>query len=205
MGTLTARQTAVPQLGGQLGGVGAQEETAGNATTDAELVRRMATGDQLALAVLYERHASAVMKSVIAILGPTAQAQDVLQDLFMEAWRAAGQYDSKRGAVVAWLKVRARSRALDKLRAARRHVQLELKDDESAPAPSSERRAASMNLFEALEGVSEQEREVLILGYCEGLTCGEMAEELGIPVGTVKSRTRTAIAKLRAFWEGQPQ
>lgn len=173
--------------------------------SDAELVQLMSTGDTAALAVLYERYAAGIMKTVVAILGESSQSQDVLQDVFMEAWRVAEQYDERRGTVAAWLKLRARSRALDKVRAGKRFLDVESSEDETAPAPSSERRAARMNLFEALEAVSLEEREVLVLGYCEGFTCSEMAEELGIPIGTVKSRTRTAIAKLRAYWERPTQ
>jgi RNA polymerase sigma-70 factor (ECF subfamily) len=168
---------------------------------DEQLVERMARGDQSALGLLYERHAADVLRVCKSLLRNEAQAADLVQDVFLEAWRRADQYDELRGTVRAWLMVRTRSRALDRLRSQATKREVALSDTSRGKMGSTEPEVNQMHLPKAFERVSEEERAVLMLGYFEGLTCAEMSERLQIPVGTVKSRTRTAISKLRDFFE----
>ncbi|HET7539063.1 MAG TPA: sigma-70 family RNA polymerase sigma factor [Polyangiaceae bacterium] len=169
--------------------------------SDPELLAGMARGDRAALAELYERHAPGLCALARQILGQRAEAEDILHDVFLEVWRHAADYSEARGSVWAWLAVRTRSRALDRRRSAplKRRVELEaleasLCDARQGPASDGVR------VREALRRMSEPERQVLLLGYFEGLTSAEIAARFQIPVGTVKSRTRSALAKLRSWF-----
>ncbi len=173
---------------------------------DATLVERMARGDRAALAELYTRHAPRLMSLLIRLLGQPPEAQDVLHDVFLEAWRRAADYSPERGSVSAWLSLRTRSRALDRLRAAPRtraatfseELLSTLLDPNSDPARTSDHG----RLLQVLQKLAREEQEVLVLGYFEGLSSSEIANRLNIPVGTVKSRTRTALEKLRLQMSG---
>lgn len=165
--------------------------------SDEILVQRMARGDRSALGILYERYAADVHRVTVALLRDRASASDLVHDVFLEVWRCSAQYEPSRGAVKSWVMVRARSRALDRLRSASTKREVALADQGEG---SIEQLVESMNLPQALMAVSEDERTVLMLGYFEGLTCAEIGRRLDIPVGTVKSRTRTAMQKLRVFF-----
>lgn len=167
---------------------------------DTELLERMARGDQTALGELYERHCRDILRINRALLRDESLAADATQDVFLEAWRRAHQFDPRRGTVRAWLVIRARSRALDRLRSKKTRAEVALTDTAHAQAGSIEQSPDLMHLPQAFDQVSEEERAVLVLGYFEGLSCREIGERLGIPVGTVKTRTRKALMKLRAFW-----
>lgn len=175
------------------------------ALDDHELVRRMARGDRAALGAIYARHAPRLLALVRHIVGDRAEAEDVLHDIFLEAWRRAGDYSSERGSVAAWLAVRARSRALDRRRAPlRRGVTLASSVSEAEPSdaepPSGTNLAEQARLRAALSSMAAEERQVIVLGYFAGLSSREIAEEARIPVGTVKSRVRSALIKLRAWF-----
>ncbi|HWA73540.1 MAG TPA: sigma-70 family RNA polymerase sigma factor [Polyangiaceae bacterium] len=173
-------------------------------SSDIELVQRMSRGDSAALAALYERHAPKLSAIAHHLLGQPNDAEDVLHDVFLEVWRHANDYSEARGSVWSWLAVRTRSRAIDRRRSAPRRLSVELSDDHldeqrfrdgamsDSPSPDRER------LKRALRLTSVEEREVLWLGYFEGLSSSEIALKIGIPLGTVKSRARSALAKLRA-------
>ena len=170
--------------------------------SDAELVERMARGDRAALASLYERHAPRLCALAGHILGARDDAEDLLHDVFLEVWRHAADYVEAKGSVWSWLCIRTRSRAIDRRRARPRALSLE-----SAESTISSDGAFVMGEFElgadreklrsALIEMSRDEREVLALGYFEGLSSTEIGVRIGIPLGTVKSRTRSALAKLR--------
>ncbi|HEX6274573.1 MAG TPA: sigma-70 family RNA polymerase sigma factor [Polyangiaceae bacterium] len=168
---------------------------------DTELVLRMTRGDRAALGELYERHAGRVLAVLLRILGDRSEAEDVLHDVFVEAWRQVGTYSSDRGTVSAWLLLRARSRAIDRRRSAPRARSIPLEGTDLAergdPAADPGRIHDQKRLGGAFSVLSAEEQEVILLGYFEGLSSTEIAERLEKPVGTVKSRTRSALEKLR--------
>ena len=177
------------------------------ALTDVELVTRMASKDQQALAALYDRYAGPVYALALRILGAASDAEEVLQDVFAQAWDQAPRYDPQRGVVAGWLLNMARSRAIDRLRA--RAVR---SPGRGAPAsaPSAEALAATtsperdMLLAEraravrrALDGLTTLQRVAIELAYFEGLSQSEIAARLEQPLGTIKTRIRLGMLKLR--------
>lgn len=183
------------------GAAAAPPEARGGAD-DESLVRRIAVGDRGALAALYDRHVPVLLALAERMLASRSDAEDLVHDVCLEVWRKANTYEPSRGSVRAWLVMRLRSRALDRLRAARR---TRLADDDSAceeeAAPSDRDPSRSPDherVRRALGELPEDQRAVLDLAYFEGLSLPEIGERLSIPVGTVKSRLSRAIGKLRA-------
>jgi RNA polymerase sigma-70 factor, ECF subfamily len=178
----------------------------GSEVDDATLLGRMARGDASALADLYDRHAVRLASLAMAVLGDRTEAEDVIHDVFLEAWQHAAAYDASRGTVRTWLNVRARSRALDRLRAApqARRASLSALNGRAAGAGVSTEgeggRDAAL-LRQALSEMPEPQREVLLLGYFRGLSSAEISAEIQVPVGTVKSRTRAALQWLRSHFD----
>ncbi len=168
---------------------------------DPALVLRMTRGDRSALAVLYERHAPRLLALVTGILRDAREAEDVIHDVFLEAWQRASTYAEERGTVASWLSLRARSRAIDRRRAPARNRSVSLEGSGmSGPADPSADPARTLDhdlLARALTAMSADEQDVIVLGYFEGRSSSEIAERLKIPIGTVKSRTRGALGKLR--------
>jgi RNA polymerase sigma-70 factor (ECF subfamily) len=182
--------------------------SAHDSSSDAELVVRMARGERAALAVLYERHAPRLCALARQILGEPGEAEDLLHDVFLEAWRHADDYSEARGSVWSWLALRTRSRAIDRRRSAPRARTIVLADSHLemlSTAPDSSRDPLRLSerdrLRKALTTMTEAEREVLFLGYFQGMSSSEIAESLGAPLGTIKSRTRAALSKLRLYFE----
>lgn len=160
-----------------------------------DLLRRIEAGDRAALAELYDQHAPLVNALCLRILRDRAEAEEVLQEVFLQAWRQAGRYDPARGSVASWLAVIARSRALDRLRrrAARREA-----PEEAIPVEVEMPRAAeAIAVRDALRALPPTQRRALELAYYEGLTQVEIAARTGEPLGTVKTRMRTALLRLR--------
>jgi RNA polymerase sigma-70 factor, ECF subfamily len=165
---------------------------------DEVLVAAMAAGDRAALATLYERHASLLLGLALRIVRERREAEDLLHDVFLEAWRTAKDFDPKRGRVRTWLAIRMRSRALDLQKSARvsRNTGdsgLELLVDEADAASPDHGRVRR-----ALAELATDQRRVLELAYFEGLSCTEIAERVAIPVGTVKSRIAAGLDRLRS-------
>jgi RNA polymerase sigma-70 factor, ECF subfamily len=169
---------------------------------DEVLIHSIAGGDREALAKLYDRYAGMLVPLAERLLGGgKREAQDLVHDVFLEVWRQAGDYDEGRGSARGWILMRLRSRALDRKKSpgVRRAVSLddtrvseEAKNDEDpalAPDRSTVRRA--------LSELPEEQRTCVALAYFEGLSSTEIAERLGVPVGTVKSRVAAAFIKLR--------
>lgn len=178
---------------------------------DASLVGRMAGGDERALGDLYDRHGRVLYALAFRILGDRDDAEEVVMEAFHQAWRASGAYAPDRGSVGAWLVVMARSRALDRLRARDRHTRALTRaaEDEggnAAPAmgvpqpmahvfaEAGERRG---QVLAALGALPEPQRVCIQLAYYEGLTQTEIATRLAEPLGTVKTRMRLGMIKLR--------
>lgn len=164
---------------------------------DAELVAAMAAGDRAALGIVYDRYASLLMAVGMRVLHESRDAEDVLHEVFVEAWKQATTYDPARGSVRAWLVTRMRSRALDRAKSAVRTRSVAL-DDAPVPAARPERsRDDHDRLHNALDTLPTEQRQVLELGYFEGLSSSEIASLLEVPVGTVKSRVAAGLQKLR--------
>ncbi|HEY4059557.1 MAG TPA: sigma-70 family RNA polymerase sigma factor [Kofleriaceae bacterium] len=171
---------------------------ADDAELDAALVARMAAGDQKALSELYDRHSGILLGLAIRIVRERRDAEDLLHDVFLEAWRSAKDFDPKRGRVRTWLAIRMRSRALDLKKSARvsrnaGDAGLETMVDDK-PASSPDHNAVRA----ALLALGPEQRKVLELAYFEGLSCSEIAERVAIPVGTVKSRIAAGLDRLRS-------
>jgi len=187
----------------------ATDSTPDDAALDAALVAKMATGDRDALATLYERHSGILLGLAMRIVRDRREAEDLLHDVFLEAWRSAKDFDPKRGRVRTWLAIRMRSRALDLQKSARvsrnaGDAGLEaVVDERDGTTPDHARVRA------ALADLGPEQRRVLELAYFEGLSCTEIAARVEIPVGTVKSRIaagldrlRTGLARVRAAGSG---
>ena len=180
---------------------GAPGDAAGVAD-DAALMTAVARGDREALARLYDRHADAVLALIHRIVRDGALAEDLLHDVFLEAWHHAAGYDPQRGSVRTWIMIRARSRALDRRGKLARDADVALRAGRE-PAGASEGEADVIGIDGArlrrlAAGLDAELVQVIDLAYFEGLSSSEMAEVLNIPVGTVKSRMARALATLRA-------
>jgi len=174
--------------------------------TELDLIRAVARGDQKAFLAVYDRHASRVYGLTLHILGDPMLAEEVTQDTFLKFWSRARLYLPERGPFDVWLLTIARRTALDRLRLeGRRPVLSDGQDPEDAwrSLPDNSRdpdEARWESLRFALLALPEQQRQVLELAYYQGLSQSEIADELGWPLGTVKTRMRAAMQSLRAVW-----
>ena len=175
------------------------------ASEGAELIRRMAAGDGGAFSRFYDRYAPLVYPLILRIVRDRSDAADVLQDVFWETWQAAGTYDVNRGTPEAWIVMRARTRAIDRVRAVRRRGETFVAplDEAVAAAPvdpggdAADRAADRSVVTGALGRLPEPQREVLELAYYGGLTQTEIAVRIKQPLGTVKTRMRLGLERLR--------
>ena len=175
---------------------------------DAALVARIASGDQKAVGLLYDRYSSILLAVGVRVLGARREAEDLLHDVFLEVWRRAADYNPDRGSVRVWLCMRMRSRALDRIRSAGRAPNVsteEAKIPEAVhPGEDPSVTADRAVVRRALGALPEEQRVVLLLGYFEGLSSSEIAEKLDLPIGTVKSRVAAGLKKLRAALGDNP-
>ena len=174
---------------------------------------KMAGGDAAALAEIYDRHARPVYSLALRILQDVADAEDIVQEVFAQAWRQASKYDARRGAPAAWLLTMARSRAIDRLRARRVRPEVaagpvfgadkrkgdapDIPDSGALPDAQLLSSEQVVRVRKALGELPMLQRVALELAFYEGLTHTEIAERLEQPLGTVKTRTRVAMLKLR--------
>lgn len=171
----------------------------------AGLIARTAQGDQMALAALYDRTSAYVHGLVLKILGDPHQAEEVTLDVFTQVWRQAHTYDEGRGAPGSWLLTLARSRAIDRLRAGttERVRQVSLESVDALPDESGDPEQASIGaqrqrlVARALAGLAAEQREAIALAYFAGLSQSEIATKLELPLGTVKTRIRLGMIKMR--------
>jgi RNA polymerase sigma-70 factor, ECF subfamily len=174
------------------------------------LLRRMAAGDEAALGSLYDGWAERVHAVAFWVLNDADEAEDVVEETFWQVWRTAASYDSNRSSGSTWLMMIARSRALDRLRGRRRRAAWTsspatvsaLQDDvgnapPEIPGIAFERAEQQHQLAVALNALPPDQRSALELAYFEGLSHGEIAERTSLPLGTVKTRIRLAMQKLR--------
>ncbi len=196
---------------------------------EADLVRAVASGGHEALAVLYDRHASGVHAVALRLSGDRGVAEEVVQETFLALWNRATTFDPALASLATWLRAIARNRTLDRLRAAGRRPTLvaltgragdgdggpELDVDRlgpdlaviggavADPGPEAAAEAADTRdtVRAAIDELTDDERTVVVLAYREGLTQAEIAERTGWPLGTVKTRTRRALGRLREMLE----
>ncbi len=176
--------------------------------TDADLVARLLDSDASALDGLYGRHGRAAFSLARRICADESLAEDVVQEVFLVLWRDPGRYDRDRGTVVSWLLTLTHHKAVDAVRreATRRrhHVPTEEPDETlTAAQPSADRAALGSVIAEhvraALRHLPSEQRQALGLAYYGGYTQREVASITGVPIGTVKSRMFTGVAKLRVL------
>jgi RNA polymerase sigma-70 factor (ECF subfamily) len=171
---------------------------------DRDLLGRVAHGDVWALRTLYQEHAPRAMAIAVRILRDAHEAEDVVQEAFLELWRRARQFDAGRGGAVAWIITIARSRAIDRLRAsATASRALEgaaqlVPEPPPSPADQLERRRDEARVADAVAALPPAQRRTIELAYFEGLSQREIATRTRSPLGTVKMRVKLAMAKLAA-------
>ena len=187
-----------------------------DARSDGDLARLIAGGDEVAFMAAYDAHAALLYGTITRLLSDREAAAEVVQETYLTLWQRAAQYRPEAGSMRTWLMRIARNRALDRLRAEARRPRLvavpegvgsdggpmpgaetsAAVDDE--PGPSLERRWTQAVVRTAVAGMPAEERRILVLAYDEGLSQSQIADRLALPLGTVKSRTRRAMARLRA-------
>lgn len=175
----------------------------------ADIVAAMAAGDSgPALNAFYEQYGSMVLALLMKMLGSRAEAEEILQEVFVELWRRAPEYDGERGSVVAWVVTVARCRALDALRArTRRHGDRRSEYSEGDLLVTERARPDVLvsstrwhqALRQAFERLNAEQRAVLELSYFQGMSHGDIADTLGLPVGTVKSRILAGMRSMRTM------
>ncbi len=172
--------------------------------TDADLIERVAGGDRDAFAELYRRFARPVLGMAMRQLGDNGRAEDAAQETFAAVWRSARSFRSDRGTGSAWLYAVARHAIIDRARQRREPVAEVVPDEPSAeagPQDEAELSWLAWRVHAALEQLPERERVVLELAYWSGLSQSEIASYLDVPLGTVKTRTRTGLARLAPLLE----
>jgi RNA polymerase sigma-70 factor, ECF subfamily len=179
--------------------------------SDTELLHAVARGDELSLAALYDRYSAILLGLMLRILHSRPEAEDVLQEVFIQIWRRAADFDEARGRGFTWLVTLARSRAIDRLRsldargraaiAAQREVQ-DVTADAADDVLHAEQRTV---VLAALAQLPEEQSRALLLAYFDGLTQSEIATRLQQPLGTVKTRMRSGLIKLRELLHDQMQ
>jgi RNA polymerase sigma-70 factor, ECF subfamily len=177
--------------------------------SDILLLKAIAARDEAALAQLYDRYRTILFGLLMRILNNREEAEDVLQEVFLQVWRKAADFDESRGRPFTWLVTLARSRGIDRLRtlasrervaeAGAREVSEEI-SDAANDAFKSERRGLVSN---ALAKLPDEQKRPIMLAYFDGLTQSEIATRTGAPLGTVKTRMRTGMIRLRELLAGQ--
>jgi RNA polymerase sigma-70 factor (ECF subfamily) len=185
--------------------------SARDSTPDEALVARMAAGDERALGELYDRLGGLAYSLAFRILGDAADAEEAVADAFLQVWSSAAGFTAERASVAGWLSIITRTRALDRLRARRRRAaateRAASRDDEGyalqvasiAPPPdrSAEANEVRQTVAAALARLPDAQRQALELAFFAGLSHSEIARQLNEPLGTVKTRIRAALDKLR--------
>jgi RNA polymerase sigma-70 factor (ECF subfamily) len=165
-----------------------------------DLMQRLATGDEAAVRTVYERFARPVYTLGLRMLGSTQSAEDLTQDVFLAAWRKASRYDPSRGRLSTWLMTIAHNTAVDRIRRDAARPQRSGIPLEEAPQPAvveEDSVVDRMTALRALATLTVAERKLLELAYFRGWTAREIAEHDRIPLGTVKTRIRATLIKLR--------
>jgi RNA polymerase sigma-70 factor, ECF subfamily len=174
--------------------------------SDAELLARVGEHDREAFEILYGRYVRPVFSLALRRLGDRGHAEDAVQEAFAAIWRSASTYRPERGAAGGWLYTVARNAIVDRLRRNGPTADAELPElvsPEPGPPQQAEDSYRSWRVHRALEELQPREREVIELAYWSGMSQSEVADHLGIPLGTVKTRTRSGLARLASVLEGE--
>jgi RNA polymerase sigma-70 factor (ECF subfamily) len=174
--------------------------------SDAELLARVGERDREAFEILYGRYVRPVFGLALRRLGDRGHAEDAVQEAFAAIWRSASTYRPERGAAGGWLYTVARNAIVDRLRRNGPTVDAELPElasSEPGPARRAEDSDVAWRVHRALEELQPREREVIELAYWSGMSQSEVARYLHLPLGTVKTRTRSALARLASMLEGE--
>jgi RNA polymerase sigma-70 factor (ECF subfamily) len=178
---------------------------------DREMLAQVARGDQRAFGQLYDRLSNPLFSLALRMLGDSNEAQDALQDVFLQIWRRASVYDAEQGSVFSWAVLMTRSRAIDRLRARGRRLRVIVSStddtladlpppaasDRESAADSFDRNEAAMRVRSSLSKLPTEQREAIELAFFNDLTHHEIADQLGQPLGTIKARIRRGLLKLR--------
>ena len=172
-------------------------------------MRRIAASDQSGLTTLYDESSSFVYGLAYRVLGSAADAEEVTIDVYAQVWRTAGSYQEGRGSVLSWLATMARSRAIDRLRArnvaGRSDEPLSIVEHAASAVAVEDTLVARMDsrrVVVAVESLPEEQQRALRLAYFTGMSHSEIAAHLGVPMGTVKTRIRLGLQRLREILEG---
>jgi RNA polymerase sigma-70 factor, ECF subfamily len=174
--------------------------------SDAELLARVGERDRQAFELLYGRYVRPVFGLALRRLGDRGHAEDAVQEAFAAIWRSASTYQPERGAAGGWIYTVARNAIVDRLRRNGPGADAELPElqsHEPGPAQQAESSDVAFRVHRALEELQPREREVLELAYWSGMSQSEVADYLHLPLGTVKTRTRSGLARLAAVLEGE--
>ena len=173
---------------------------------DGDLLGRIADGDTTAFEILYRRYARPILGLALRMLRDRSRAEDAVQETFAAIWRSASSYRPERGPGAPWLYAVARNAIIDRTRGHHEPTFAEVPDavsGEAGPGEQAESSYVSWRVHRAVEDLPAPEREVLELAYWGGLSQSEVAQFLGIPLGTVKTRTRSGLARLSDLLEGE--
>jgi RNA polymerase sigma-70 factor (ECF subfamily) len=201
---VTATTTLAPGLPWRTGATSIMV-VEGPTTTDGELVARVADGDRAAFDELYRRYARSVLGLALRRIGDRGRAEDAVQETFASIWRSAGRYDPARGPAAPWLYTVARNTVTDALRRTPEAATGEVPDVAGpgpGPAEQAEDGWVAWRVHRSVALLPDNERAVIELAYWGGLSQSEVARFLGVPLGTVKTRTRSALARLAADMDG---
>lgn len=166
------------------------------------LVRRLKSRDESALGELYDNYSAAILGIVTKIVGGSEDANDILQEVFLQIWNKIDSYDSAKGRLFTWMLQIARNKSIDLRRTKEFKMRAEIQPEEKAVDIPEESHLGAVGedkigISEALKNLDEKYREVLSLVYFKGFTHAEAAEELSLPLGTIKSRVRIALRELK--------
>lgn len=185
-----------------MSGVDPQEEP-----IEISLLRKIGEGDRASFRELYERFSGVLMAAAYKVLNDQTDAEDVLQDVFIQIWDKASLYDPRRGKPLTWALTLTRNKAIDRLRSAQRRYRLKDEVEKEYKAVDQKEEVDSVDQVYALEkgqmirqavaSLSKDQQVAIELAFFKGLTQNEVAEKLGEPLGTIKARIRRGMIKLR--------